>query len=451
MHPSQESYFFTKFFVMTTKSGPLFILLLICAIACSVFIVGFTRYRPIKQETVHLPSCCQKPKSAECVFRTILNLEDFDTVGLMRNSRMVKASIQHGLSWIARAQGNEGGWGAGSHLHQEILDPHAVEPDPATTAIVGMALLRCGTTLSTGTYAENLRKATNYLLLAIENTPSNQIKITSLTNTQPQVKLGQNIDVILTSQFLSNLTKCVNFESNTKHRIEKDLKICIDKIQKGQDTDGGWKDGGWAPVLQSALANNALESAKDQGFAVDSAVMEKSRDYQKGNFDLRTSSVVTGKSAGVLLYAISGSGRATAKEANLAQISINQAKKEGKLKKEDKITEENLIVAGMSRPDAKKYITAYRINQFATTKAQSEDIMSGFGSNGGEEFLSYLMTGESLVLNGGPEWLTWYDNMTGRLIQIQNNEGSWSGHHCITSPVFCTATCLLVLSIDSDL
>jgi hypothetical protein len=34
---------------------------------------------------------------------------------------------------------------------------------------------------------------------------------------------------------------------------------------------------------------------------------------------------------------------------------------------------------------------------------------------------------------------------------IQNNDGSWEGHHCITSPVFCTATALLILSIQEDM
>ena len=77
--------------------------------------------------------------------------------------------------------------------------------------------------------------------------------------------------------------------------------------------------------------------------------------------------------------------------------------------------------------------------------------MNGFGSNGGEEFLSYLMTGESLIIGGGNEWKTWYEKMSGRLVQIQNNDGSWNGHHCITSPVFCTATCLLILSVQNDL
>ncbi|HRG79347.1 MAG TPA: hypothetical protein PL167_07035 [Cyclobacteriaceae bacterium] len=36
------------------------------------------------------------------------------------------------------------------------------------------------------------------------------------------------------------------------------------------------------------------------------------------------------------------------------------------------------------------------------------------------------------------------------MVSIQNDDGSWSGHHCITSPVFCTATCLLILSINND-
>ena len=69
----------------------------------------------------------------------------------------------------------------------------------------------------------------------------------------------------------------------------------------------------------------------------------------------------------------------------------------------------------------------------------------------GEEYLSYLMTGESLVVSKDNDWKKWYDQTSGRLLQVQNNDGSWNGHHCITSPVFCTATCLLILSIDKDI
>ena len=32
--------------------------------------------------------------------------------------------------------------------------------------------------------------------------------------------------------------------------------------------------------------------------------------------------------------------------------------------------------------------------------------------------------------------------------RIQNADGSWSGHHCITGRTFCTAAALLVLVVD---
>ena len=76
--------------------------------------------------------------------------------------------------------------------------------------------------------------------------------------------------------------------------------------------------------------------------------------------------------------------------------------------------------------------------------------MDGFGSNGGEEFLSYLQTGEGMVIAKDTQWTKWYDNISGRLVKIQNEDGSWNGHHCITSPVFCTAACLLILSVNND-
>ena len=105
----------------------------------------------------------------------------------------------------------------------------------------------------------------------------------------------------------------------------------------------------------------------------------------------------------------------------------------------------------MSEADAYKYAAAYEINQAASKQAQRNDVMNGFGSNGGEEFLSYLQTGEGLIISKDKEWHKWYDNVSGRLLSIQNNDGSWNGHHCITSPVFCTATSLLILSVNNDI
>ena len=74
--------------------------------------------------------------------------------------------------------------------------------------------------------------------------------------------------------------------------------------------------------------------------------------------------------------------------------------------------------------------------------------VSGFGSNGGEEFLSYMMISETLVAEGGTRWTQWDEGVTANLNRIQNRDGSWSGHHCITGRTFCTAAALLVLLAD---
>ena len=398
--------------------------------------------------------CCNNPNlNHVCIMKTILGIdtsEEGRLISTFKTPEKVDASIKKGLEWMDKAQAPDGGWGAGTHTRQDILDPHAVTSDPATTALVAMSLLRTDNDLEKGTYSKNLNKSLEFLLKTTENCPDNQQYLTTLTNTQPQIKLGRNIDVILTAQFFTNILRYNMNDDAMKKRIEKALDKCVSRIQQGQDKDGSWRDGGWAPVLQSALANNALESAGDVGRKVDSTILNRGYRYQNSNFDVTTNSVVTGKAAGVMLYGLSSTTRASAKESRRAKDLIDKAKKEGKIK-DDKVTEENLRAAGAGAADAKELVTAYSINKASQQQAQREDVLSGFGNNGGEEFMSFLMTGESLMMQGGDDWKKWYDATTGKLVNIQNQDGSWNGHHCITSPVFCTATCLLILSIHNDM
>ena len=98
----------------------------------------------------------------------------------------------------------------------------------------------------------------------------------------------------------------------------------------------------------------------------------------------------------------------------------------------------------------------FRENEVILAKAQDaviaklddKQFVAGFGSNGGEEFLSYMNIGESLVVKGGADWEKWDKSMTENLNRVQNDDGSWSGHHCITGRTFCTAAALNVLTID---
>jgi hypothetical protein len=161
--------------------------------------------------------------------------------------------------------------------------------------------------------------------------------------------------------------------------------------------------------------------------------------------------VNTDMGAGVVLYSVTGSARASAKEARKVKEELAKAKTEGRVAQAAPVSAESLEKIGYDKDDALRLSTAYNVYESAKVQAQREDVMSGFGNNGGEEFLSYLQTGESMIISKDDSWKKWYDNISGRLLNIQNNDGSWNGHHCITSPVFCTATCLLILSVNNDL
>ena len=302
-----------------------------------------------------------------------------------------------------------------------------------------------------GNTQTQLQKALEYLMKATENSDVNSYNITELTGTQIQSKLGQNIDVILTAQFFSNVLEHASHDATLKRRIQKNLNTCVEKIQHAQDSNGNIAGAGWAGVLQSSFAANALESAQANGANVDEKALERSREAQKNNFDAKTGGVKTDMGAGVMLYSVSGSARASAKEARRVEEEINKAKKSGTLAQNAPATAENLEKIGFDKDDAMKYSTAYEVYNSAKVQAQRDDVMDGFGSNGGEEFLSYLQTGESMIIGKDNAWQQWYDNISGRMLKIQNNDGSWNGHHCITSPVFCTATSLLILAINNDI
>jgi hypothetical protein len=425
-----------------------FILASAVAIASAATLVLFSF------NTAPTKECCMRPNELRpegCVFKTLYEGEGIDPSFQLKTPAEVLASQGRAYDWMATAQNQDGGFAAGTHANQGVMDPHAAPSDPATTAMVSMALLRQGSTITEGRFAPVLKRTTEFLLKAVENSPKDALNITELTGTQIQVKLGQNIDVALAAQYLSNLMARMPCNDPKHDRWLNALNTCTAKIQHSQTDNGSVQGNGWAGVLQSSFATNALESAQHVGATVDDKALEKARDFQKSNFDANTGSVATDAAAGVTLYAVSSSTRSSAKEAREAEEVIKKAKKDGKVKNEAPINVENLLDAGMNRDEAEKATTAYNVYNTAKVRAQSAEVISGFGNNGGEEYLSFLQTGESLIINKDNSWKNWYEATTARLVQIQNADGSWNGHHCITSPVFCTATSLLILSVNNDI
>lgn len=362
-----------------------------------------------------------------------------------------EAFVERGIVWLVQAQHPDGGWGSGSHANQQMRDPHQVQTDPATTAFTAMALVRAGSTPESGTHRDAVRRATEYLVRSVENHPEAGPLITDITGTQPQSKLGPLVDTAATAQFLVRVAPTLKKDSDLGRRADAALNRCLAKLQTSQLQDGSWNvQGGWAPVLQSSLFTSALEMAQASGKEVDERILARARAYQKGNYDAKAGRVEAGAAAGVPLYAFSSAQRATAAEAGAARDLVESAKTRGDLPKDAEVSAANLEKVGVGEKRAASLADSYTASNDQLRKLEDEQLMSGFGSNGGEEYLSYLQASESLVIAGGNEWEAWKQKMGGRLQKIQSADGSWTGHHCITSPVFCTAAVVQCLMADRD-
>lgn len=359
--------------------------------------------------------------------------------------------VNKALDWLAQAQHDDGTWGAGSSSRQNVRDPHAVKGDPATTSFAAMAFLRSGHTPKKGKYKEVVRRATEALVKIVEQAPAEGPRITNLTGTQPQAKMGAYVDTSLTARFLARVLNEFPKKDKLRKRVDKAIDKCIAKIESSQQKDGSWKGGGWAPVLQSSLAGQALEIAQAAGKDVDQDALERARRDQKKNFDPNSGKVKADAAAGVELYAFAGAQRATASETWEANDLLAKAKKEGKLPQAAKPTAENLRKIGVREEKAKQLAQSVVQNEQQAKRVQNDNaLLTGFGNNGGEEFLSYLMTSESLVITGGDAWKSWDEKMHRRMRKIQSGNGSWTGHHCITSPVFCTSAVIQCLNTFKD-
>ena len=150
--------------------------------------------------------------------------------------------------------------------------------------------------------------------------------------------------------------------------------------------------------------------------------------------------------AGVPLYGFSNRSASLNEAVNTSKLTEKMAREvlgdKNSSEKDKKNAQEEIVRLGKVREAHKVAVNAV-IDQLS-----DKSFVQGFGSNGGEEFLSYLNIGETLVAKGGPEWEKWDRSMTQNLNRIQNKDGSWSGDHCITGRIFCTASALMVLMVD---
>jgi len=362
----------------------------------------------------------------------------------------LSGNVERGLAWLAKNQLDNGAWAQGeesSHMGSSLSGIKDT-PNVADTCMVVMALFRSGNTPRAGEYCGQVLKGVKFICAQVEESDSTSLSITSLKGTRTQMKLGTYIDTFMAAQVLAEMKDQMGDEATAK-RVEAALAKVVKKIEANQRQDGRWANEGWAPTLAQAQASKALNIAAQKGMKVDEKVRERAESSARAEFQgkaVRGVAAKSGGDAGVGLYSAG------------AQIAAMQGSENTNATEREQLRK--IIASPSSQPAqvamAKEKLDRYDANASDLRAAQSgviakmddKQFMAGFGSNGGEEFLSYLNIGESLFLKGGPDWEKWDKSITGNLTRIQNQDGSWTGHHCITGRTFCTAAAVMVLTID---
>jgi hypothetical protein len=351
--------------------------------------------------------------------------------------------VLSGLEWIVAHQDPRGGWSQGEESpNMRSTDPADRPADVGDTAAALLALVRSGSNPSQGPHAGAILKGLEFILGNIEESDQSSLSITDVNGTRLQAKLGPSIDTFLASIVLSETLGRMP-DAASEARLEAALDKVLHKIQVNQQADGMWGGHGWAPALADAMAVKGLNRASQAGADVIASALENAQRKARQDVD-RGLAYSSGKAAGVQLYS-------AAFNLSTLQDSVNT----------NAVRRAEIAQLAAAGPQVQREEAQRTLADFARTRAACESLqqsiierldeqgfIAGFGSNGGEEFLSYMNISESLVVHGGEAWRKWDEAMTRNLERIQNSDGSWTGHHCITGRTFCTASALLVLMGD---
>jgi hypothetical protein len=390
----------------------------------------------------------------------------------------LSATVKKGLEYLVKNQQDDGGWnqgggwrvggaGGGRIEGKNVEDPS----DIGNTCFVLLALLRAGNTATEGEYKDAVKKGLKFVLDKVAKADKDSLYVTDVRGTQLQSKIGTYVDTFLVNLVLAEYRgKAGDQEKTLVAALEKTMT----KIVRHQTADGGFAgNAGWAPTLSVGIATKSVARARERGATVDEEVLKRAQADAKSAATGTVPAAVppaagrgaggggagavgapaaparmagVAGDAGVALYSF---GRGAANNQDVINSFRLDAEKAKEVLKDGKATKEQRDKAQKTLDDFKKADADNdRLQANLAKEARSDAFVGGFGSNGGEEFLSFLNISETLILKGGKDWDDWDGKMVKGLEKAQDKDGSWQGQHCITGKTFCTAGALLVLMAD---
>ncbi len=354
------------------------------------------------------------------------------------STRSAEEATLAGVDWLASVQGNNGGWGQDGGETSFVRVGENLESngnDLANTAVAVLALVEAGHTPDSGKHRAVVQRGLEFVLHQVEASPEEGLAVSSITGTQIQRKLGPYIPTFLTARLLAEIDGEMT-DPKLNRRVHAALEKCVRKIEQNQESDGSWNvSGGWAPILGTSMASRSLAIAKDKKVDVSEMVLARVDNYTKLSAKAVAAPVAAARASGLAGGVSSRSVEsALAADASSAGVALYKGAQ---------------VLEQLSRTEEDRERNADEIAAISGQLANGR-FVRGFGSMGGEEFFSYLNISDSLRRTGGHEWEAWNGKIKTQLVRMQNDEGSWAGHHCITGRVAVTSAAVLTLLADQQ-
>jgi len=177
--------------------------------------------------------------------------------------------VRKGLDYLAKLQARDGHWeGNGGQYPTSI------------TGLCGVALLMEGSTMREGKYAENIRKATDWVMDRCQRNglignPNNPTEVGRYMH-------GHGYAMLFLAQVYGD-----EEDGDRRRKLEQILIRAVDFCAKAQTPRGGWgyvssaDGGGFDEGSVTITQVQALRAAKNAGIPVPKSIIDKSTEYLK--------------------------------------------------------------------------------------------------------------------------------------------------------------------------
>jgi squalene cyclase len=321
-----------------------------------------------------------------------------------------KPAIKKGLDWLVKQQNADGTW--------MTQGQHPV----SLTAFAGLALLMEGSTTSKGDHAEQLRKASAWL---VKRTGDNGL-IGDMKNPSEQGRyiFGQGYAML----FLA----CVYAEEEDRERrlaLKDTLQRAIRYAAAAQATSGGWfytskQDGGDNDEGATTLSQlQGLRAARAAGIPVPKATLKKALDYLTLNTSPKGGVYYSSRSKGAERNPLTAAAIAAAYSPSDYNKDI--------VKKWIKFTQVNSPFANQARAGHDEFTHFYLAQ-----------VLYAMGEKGFDK----LFPNEQ----SNWQWSKYRESVFDRLLKLQAEEGSWNSGSWGVGPIYATALNLIVMQMDND-